>query len=144
MKYSMKQTEDGSRPRWMVVDDDRDILSLIRDVVARFDDVDVECCNTPQEALAAFESKPGAFEFVITDLEMPDMSGIELCRRLRALSPSLKILLSTGSEILSDEEAVQKGFFGLLRKPFPLAALQNALEPATLKYSQNSLVLTAA
>jgi CheY-like chemotaxis protein len=75
---------------------------------------------------------------------MPDMSGIELCRRLRALSPSLKILLSTGSDILSDDEAVQKGFCGLLRKPFPLAALQNALEPATLKYSENSLVLTAA
>jgi CheY-like chemotaxis protein len=138
------QTEDGNRPRWMVVDDDQDILSLIHDIIARFSAVDIECFNSPKEALNAFESKPGAFEFVITDLEMPDMSGIELCRRLRALSPSLKILLSTGSDILSDDEAVQKGFCGLLRKPFPLAALQNALEPATLKYSENSLVLTAA
>ena len=144
MKNSIIQTEAGSRPRWMVVDDDRDILSLIRDIVARFGNVDVECFNSPQDALAAFEAEPGAFEFVITDLEMPGMTGIELSRHLRALSPSLRILLSTGSEILSDEEAAQKGFCGLLRKPFPLAALQNALEPATLKFSQNSLVLTAA
>jgi CheY-like chemotaxis protein len=144
MKNSIIQTEAGSRPRWMIVDDDRDILSLIRDIVARFCNVDIECFNSPQDALAAFEAEPGAFEFVITDLEMPGMSGIELSRHLRALSPSLKILLSTGSEILSDEEAVQKGFCGLLRKPFPLAALQNALEPATLKFSQHSLVLTAA
>jgi len=138
------QTEDGNRPRWMIVDDDRDILSLIHDIVARFSDVDVECFNSPRDAVTAFEAKPDAFEFVITDLEMPDMSGIELCHRLRALSPSLKILLSTGSEMLSDEEAVQKGFCGLLHKPFPLAALQHALEPATLKFSKNSLVLTAA
>ena len=144
MKNSIIQTEAGSRPRWMIVDDDRDILSLIRDIVARFGNVDVECFNSPQDALAAFEAEPGAFDFVITDLEMPGMSGIELSRHLRALSPSLRILLSTGSEILSDEEAAQKGFCGLLRKPFPLAALQNALEPATLKFSQNSLVLTAA
>ena len=128
----------------MVVDDDRDILSLIRDIVARFGNVAVECFSSPQDALAAFEAEPDAFEFVITDLEMPGMSGIELSRHLRALSPSLKILLSTGSEILSDEEAAQKGFCGLLRKPFPLAALQNALEPATLKFSQNSMALTAA
>lgn len=144
MKNSIIQTEAGSRPRWMVVDDDRDILLLIRDIVARFGNVDIECFNSPQDALAAFEVEPAAFEFVITDLEMPGMSGIELSRHLRALSPSLKILLSTGSEILSDEEAAQKGFCGLLRKPFPLAALQDALEPATLKFSQNSLVLTAA
>jgi CheY-like chemotaxis protein len=144
MKNAMMQTEDGSRPRWMVVDDNQDILSLIHDIVARFRNVDIEYFNSPREAIAAFESKPGAFEFVITDLELPDTGGIELCRRLRAFSPSLKVLLSTGSEILSNEEAAQKGFCGLPRKPFPLAALQRALEPATLKYSQNSLVLTAA
>lgn len=144
MKNAMMQTENGSRPRWMIVDDSPDILSLIRDILARFNAVDIECFNSPQSALAAFEADPNAFEFVITDLEMPDMSGIELCRRLRRLTPLLKILLTTGSEILSSEEAAQKGFCGLLHKPFPLPALQRALEPATLKYSQNSLVLTAA
>jgi CheY-like chemotaxis protein len=144
MKDSIMQTNCGNQPRWMIVDDDRDILSLIHDIVARFSDVDIECFNSPQDAFIAFEAEPGAFEFVITDLEMPGMSGIELCRRLRAFSPSLKILLSTGNEMMSDEEAMQKGFCSLLRKPFPLAALQHALEPATLKYSQHSLVLTAA
>jgi CheY-like chemotaxis protein len=135
MKNLIMQTGNDRRPRWMIVDDNQDILSLVRDIIARFSDVDVECFNSPQAALAVFEAEPDAFEFVITDLEMPDMSGIELCRRLRVFSPSLKILLSTGSEIISDEEAVQKGFCGLLRKPFPFAALQHALEPAVLKFS---------
>jgi len=116
----------------MVVDDDREILSLIREIVGCFSNVEVECFHSPQEALAAFESRPGAFQLVITDLEMPEMSGIELCHHLRALTPSLKILLSTGSELLSDEEAVEVGFCGLLRKPFTLATLQNVLEAASL------------
>ena len=144
MKNLMVQTEYGNRPRWMVVDDNEDILSLIHEIVARFSNVDIECFNSPLAALAAFEADPDAYEFIITDLEMPHISGIDLCRRLRAFSPSVKILLSTGSEILSDEEAMEKGFCGLLRKPFPLAALQRALEPAILKLSKNALVLTAA
>ena len=141
MKNSIIQTEAGSRPRWMVVDDDRDILSLIRDIVARFGNVDVECFNSPQDALAAFEAEPGAFEFVITDLEMPGMTGIELSRHLRALSPSLRILLSTGSEILSDEEAAQKGFCGLLRKPFPLAALLTRLRGFRTEFLNSEIFL---
>lgn len=128
----------------MIVDDTPGVLFLIRDIIARFNEVDIECFRSPRAALAAFAADPEAFAFVITDLEMPDMSGIELCRRLRRLAPSLKILLSTGSEIISDEEAAQKGFCGLLHKPFPRAALQRALEPAALKKAGDSFVLTAA
>jgi CheY-like chemotaxis protein len=61
---------------------------------------------------------------------MPDMSGLELNSRLRKLSPTIKVLLSTGSEILTTSEARQKGFCGMLRKPFPIAALRRALEAA--------------
>jgi two-component system, cell cycle sensor histidine kinase and response regulator CckA len=144
MKNSIMQNETASRPRWMIVDDNQDTLSLIHDIVARFDDVDIECFHSPQDALTAFEAEPGAFEFVITDLDISHPDDAELCRRLRAFSPSLKILLSAGNEIMSDEEAAQKGFCDLPRKPLPLAALQPALEPATLKFSGNFLVLTAA
>jgi CheY-like chemotaxis protein len=137
MKNSISQNENDRRPRWMLVDDNPDILSLIRDIAARFSDVDIECFDSPQAALAAFEAEPEAFEFVITDLELPDVNGFEWSRRLRGFHPSLKILLSTGSEIISDEEAAQKGFCGFWRRPFPFAAMQQALQPATLKYSIN-------
>jgi hypothetical protein len=60
-----------------------------------------------------------------------------LRRRLRAFSPLLNILFSLIGEMISYQEAVQKGFCEMTRKPFPLAALQPALEPATLKYFQN-------
>ena len=124
------QSECGSRQRWMIVDDNKDVLSLMRGVVAKFVDADVQCFNSPHAALATFAAAPEAVDFVITDLEMPSMSGIELGERLRKLSPSLKVMLSTGSEIITDGEAAKKGFCGLLRKPFPFAALRNALVAA--------------
>src|SRR5258706_2525149 len=132
MKISNIETEPVSRPCWMIVDDNKDMLSLMRAIVARCINADVRCFHSPHAALATFTATPEAFDFVITDLEMPGMSGLELGERLRKLSPAIKVLLSTGSGILTDEEAVQQGFCGLLHKPFPLTALQHALETAGL------------
>jgi hypothetical protein len=59
-------------------------------------------------------------------------------------------LLATGSDILTNEDAVQKGFCGLLHKPFLIAALRNALAAAGIletpseNKSKNISVLTAA
>jgi CheY-like chemotaxis protein len=118
MKNLMVQNESASRPCWMLVDDDKDILSVLRETVAAFVDADVQCFHSPHAALAAFAFAPEEFDFVITDLEMPGMSGLELGERLRKLSPSLKVLLVTGSEILAEEEAAQKGFCGLCTSHF--------------------------
>jgi DNA-binding NtrC family response regulator len=112
----------------MIVDNDENILSLMHNLVARISDTDIEYFISPHEALAAFEATPESFELVITDLEMPGMDGIELGRQLRTLSPAIKILLATGSGILTGAEAVERGFCGLLCKPFLSAALRNALE----------------
>lgn len=150
MKNSTVQTENVSRPRWMIVDDNQDFLSLMRAVVEEVTGADVQCFQSPHAALAAFASAPGAVDFVITDLEMPGMSGVELGERLRKLSPSLKILLATGSDMFTNEDAVQKGFCGLLHKPFLIAALRNALAAAGIletpseNKSKNISVLTAA
>jgi two-component system, cell cycle sensor histidine kinase and response regulator CckA len=150
MKNLVFQTEGASRPRWMIVDDNKDILSVLREIIAEFVEADVQCFHSPHAALATFASAPEAVDFVITDLEMPGMSGLELGERLRKLSPSLKILLATGSDILTDGEAAQKGFCGLLHKPFPFAELRNALASAGIlktpveNKSKNFQALTAA
>lgn len=114
-------------PRWMIVDDNEEILLLMRDIAAQFSDAEIECFNSPHAALAAFGAAPENFELVITDFEMPGMNGVELCRRLRAISSAAKILLATGSGLVSEEAAAHEGFCGLLHKPFPFEVLQRAL-----------------
>jgi len=130
MKLNFVETETASRPRWMIVDDNEEILSLMREIATRFSDVEIVCFNSPQAALAAFETAPEYFELVITDYEMPGMNGMELCRRIRSISPTTKILLETGSGLMSEEAAVNEGFCGLLHKPFPFVKLQNILKSA--------------
>jgi CheY-like chemotaxis protein len=118
--------------RWMIMDDNEEILSLMREITAQFGDAEIVCFNSPQAALAAFEAAPENFELVITDLEMPGMTGVELCRRLHAISPGAKNLLMTGSGMVSEEAAASEGFCGLLHKPFPFAELRRAIEAAEI------------
>jgi CheY-like chemotaxis protein len=135
---------NAASPRWMIVDDNEEILSLMREITAQFSGSEIVCFNSPQAALAAFEAAPENFELVITDYEMPGMNGLELCRRLRAISPSAKIILATGSGLVSEEAAAHEGFCGLLHKPFPFAALQNILKSAGLgKFSESSFARPA-
>lgn len=116
------------RPRWMVVDDNDDVLEFVSTFLATVSDAEVWRFRSGAEAAGAFASAPESFRFVITDLEMPGMSGIELGRWMLKLSPRLNILLMTGSAIVTREEAVQFGFCGLLKKPFLPVVLRRILE----------------
>ncbi len=116
--------------RWMLVDDNADILALVSVLAEALTDAPVECFNSPVAALAAYTENPEKYAVVITDYEMPGMDGVELCRRLRTISPEQKIILATGSGFFTLASAQHAGFSGLLNKPFPLAALRDTLANA--------------
>ena len=116
-----------NQTRWMLVDDNENILLMLSAVLENLTGASIECYTTPKEALAAFQSSPESYELVITDFEMPGMDGVELCRRFRALSPAQKIILATGSGFFTEAAACHAGFSALLDKPFPLPALKAAL-----------------
>lgn len=119
--------------RWMLVDDNEDILLMMTAVIENLTGAEMECYTSPSAALAAFSGAPKRYELVITDFEMPGMDGVELCRRMRALSPAQKIVLATGSGFFTGQAAQHAGFSALLNKPFPLATLREALMEAGLK-----------
>jgi CheY-like chemotaxis protein len=134
----MKSEANPNRQTWMIVDDNEEILSLMREIVPQFSDGEIVCFNSPQAALAAFEAAPENFALVITDFEMPGMNGVELCHRLREISPAAKILLATGSGNVSEEAAMNEGFCGLLHKPFLFATLRRMLEAAGILRNRKS------
>jgi two-component system cell cycle response regulator CpdR len=55
---------------------------------------EIVSCGTAEEALAAFENQP--FDVVITDVSLPEMSGIDLAKHLLKLAPALWIVLCSG------------------------------------------------
>lgn len=113
--------------RWMLVDDDKNVLIFIQEIISRFGGIETECFESPYAALAAFTIDPDKFELVITDLEMPGMDGVELCHHLLKLKPDTKILLSTGSAAVTETFAARAGFCGLLHKPIPFTEVRRLI-----------------
>ncbi len=114
-------------PRCLVLDDNPDLLTVTSAMLANVADLEICCCNSGADALRTFAAAPDAFQFVITDLDMPEMNGRELCRCLHELAPELKVVLATGSEFVTDKQAKRDGFFRLLHKPFPLESLRTVV-----------------
>jgi DNA-binding NtrC family response regulator len=113
----------GTRQRWLLVDDDTDLLALLRQMIELVADVEVVSFSNSTEALLAFQADPDAYSLVITDYHMPGMDGMELCRRLRMVAPSLAVILATSDDSVSVEEALRRGFRTLLRKPYNFDSL---------------------
>jgi len=70
------------------------------------------------EALESFRATPDKFDIVITDMQMPNMSGDKFAVELTKIRPGIPVLLCTGfSETMSEEKATAMGINGFLLKP---------------------------
>jgi excisionase family DNA binding protein len=127
---------DGSRPRArvLIVDDELQIATLIRDRLAQKEAWDVDTATQGYEGLL----KVGTFrpDVLVLDLRMPNMDGFEVCRRVKS-NPSTRstsILAITGdaSPGVADR-ALRSGADAFLTKPFNLAELEEHLDRLTLK-----------
>ncbi|HEY1663792.1 MAG TPA: response regulator [Verrucomicrobiae bacterium] len=123
----MNPTPAKNTRRWMLVDDDNNVLVFMKDIITHFGGIEAECYQSPYAAFAAFSLTPNEYELVITDLEMPGMDGIELCHSILKLRPDAKVLLSTGSAAVTDKSVTNHGFSGLLHKPVPFAEMRRLL-----------------
>ena len=93
---------DVSRPKAHIwyVDDDEAIVFLVRRRLQRMGFAVVGYTNA-REALTALKDLRLPIDLLVTDQNMPIMSGMELVRAARALRPSLRVALSSG--VVSDE-----------------------------------------
>lgn len=104
----------------LIVDDDPGVLGFVCESVTYLG----YSAQTAINASNALEMLcASAFDAVLTDVEMPGMSGVELAHEIRTRWPSLPVMLMTGS---SEPHASTDAAL-LLRKPFSLDALRGAL-----------------
>ena len=119
------------RSRVLVVDDEPQITRVLRTVLTS-QGYQVQTAPEGQSALSAFtEFRP---ELIITDLFMPHMDGLELCRRIRAVSNVPIIVLSVKGEERSKVEALDSGADDYVTKPFGIDELLARVR-ATLRRS---------
>ncbi len=83
------------------------------------------------EALAALRRAPSTYAVMITDFTMPELTGADLIRAVRAIRPDLRVILASGSgSHLTSDEMRQLGVREVLTKPVGYAALSRALHRA--------------
>ncbi|MFB6278924.1 MAG: response regulator, partial [Salinibacter sp.] len=101
----------------LVVDDDKTVRTLEGIRLSRFGH-EVTTKADAHEALAAIQEAPNAFDVVLIDYHMPEMSGLELVHALRDEGSEASVVLMTGlSAQISESKARVVGIDHLLRKP---------------------------
>lgn len=106
--------------RVLLVDDDSDFADMMLAGLERRG-AEVAPCSAPLEALEGFRDDPDAWDILITDQTMPDMTGFDLIREVKKIRPDLPCILCTGFAEDHLDEAV-------LREADVLARLYKPLE----------------
>ncbi len=111
----------------LIVDDENALCEMMAEMLQK-QGYRVHHRSDSREALALFRSAPGNFDIVITDMDMPNISGLRLRNEIAAINPEVPVLVCTGyGDLLSEETAESFGFKRLLRKPVPFRELALAV-----------------
>ncbi|HET8654856.1 MAG TPA: sigma-54 dependent transcriptional regulator [Longimicrobiaceae bacterium] len=131
----------SATPRALIVDDETSILDTLRILLKR-EGMEVHTAVGGQQGLDALpEVRP---DFVLSDIRMPGVGGIEILNAARELDPTLPVILMTAQASLQTAiQAVNQGAFHYIQKPFSnddlLVICRRALESRQLKQENQAL-----
>ncbi len=101
----------------LLVDDDESIVLMTQQVLERLG-YQVTSRTSSVEALEAFKARPDQYDLIITDMTMPNMTGIQLAPRLKEIRSDIPIVVCTGfSEMIDEDNAEALGLHGFVMKP---------------------------
>ncbi|HDI58795.1 MAG TPA: sigma-54-dependent Fis family transcriptional regulator, partial [Desulfobacteraceae bacterium] len=116
----------------LIVDDEKN-YPLILSAVLEDEGFETLVANSGQEALKILESAD--IDLVLTDMKMPQMDGIELLEKIKELDPDLPVIMMTAYGTVDKAvEAMQKGAYNYILKPFDNAQLVLYVRKATAGY----------
>ena len=107
----------------LIVDDSRALRVMLQSFLEA--EYQVKTASDGKEALEKL--KAGDFDLVISDVEMPEMNGIDLAREMRSIS-SIPLILMSGNIYTKEESIALADYF--LPKPFSLSDLLSIVERA--------------
>jgi DNA-binding NtrC family response regulator len=128
--------------RLLIVEDDQ----ILREMLEHYLKTDGFTVDVAVNGLEGYEKhKQNRYDLIITDLNMPQMTGIELVQKVREYDDFVEFIIVTGYATLeSAVEAVRIGAFDYIVKPFKLdelrVAVKNACDKITLKKTNRELL----
>ena len=114
--------EKEQRPRVLLVDDEPNILKTMTICLEEIN-MEVTACKQPQQALELILKQP--FDLAFIDLKMQPIDGLTLLEEIRKYAPSTTVVIITAhGSVESAVEAMKKGAYHYLQKPFDYLELQ--------------------
>lgn len=120
----------GGSERILLVDDEKALADIEKQMLDLLG-YHVEIRTSAVEALEAFRSNSDKFDLVVTDLTMPQMTGMQLARKMIQFRPGMPIILCTGfSDQIDEKQALAAGVRAFLLKPLVASELAAAVRKA--------------
>jgi len=117
----------GRGERILLVDDEEGLLDSTQQLLTNIG-YQVEAFSDPKEALKAFRHQPKDFDLLVTDENMPKISGVQLVKAIRKLAPCFPAIICTGySEVLNQVDVDHLELSAVVRKPFTLEEISKII-----------------
>ena len=131
LNFELSKQEDKMPDRILVVDDEPNMLRLLKTILMDKTGYEVTTTNNPLEVSKLLQE--GHYDLVVTDLKMPLVDGIDLIGIVKNIDATMPIIVITAyGTIETAEEAIQKGAYDFITKPFRketiLITIKRALE----------------
>jgi two-component system response regulator CpxR len=129
----------------LLIDDDIELSRLLQQQMTRYN-IHLSICHVPSQALDLIYQRP--FDVILLDIMLPDMSGFELCRRLRSLQHLNKktpiIMLTARNEIVNMIAGLEAGADDYVSKPFEPRELIARISAVRRRHRAPTLVSPSA
>ena len=112
-----------------MVDDEQLVVEVAQELLEHLG-YDVLSCRRGRDAVDAVRRDPMRFDVVITDHNMPEMTGLDVARAVAAIRPDLPVVMISGNPLHSDVELAAPNIRCHVPKPFTGAALSHAIDLA--------------
>ncbi len=112
----------------LIVDDDIHLLNMFKELLINQGYI----CETASDGKSAIELlNTFSFDVIVTDIILPDMTGLNLTQKIKIYNPDIVVLIMTGfTDSFSYEDAIKVGATDFLKKPFTLKELLIRIEHA--------------
>jgi DNA-binding response OmpR family regulator len=133
---TLKRVEvDDPKARILAVDDESIILDSFRKILV-FAGYSIDTVETGSEVLGLIRKND--YDFVFTDLKMPEMDGVEVTKAVKHLRPDIDVIVITGyASIETAVETVRFGAMDYVQKPFTEDELTEFVKTALIKRQAN-------
>lgn len=117
----------GGTEKIFLVDDEEAIIRMEQQMLERLGYI-VTIRTGSVDALEAFKANPDSFDLVVTDMAMPNMTGVQLAGEIKKIRPDIPVILCTGfSYQVNDEKSKALGIQGFVMKPVVMRELAETI-----------------